>query len=157
MDLPADDLDWNSELWEVIRSQSDYIEFDWFARDLAGHLAALSSFGVGPSPSPVRASRADFNSLLRVFSGLSESTVAVVDPSPPGRTDDWQRYARCGVFAYDNADIHGGDPIYKRIAHPQTPLRFADLRLPPGLVACLPCLPIVFAESLSIPFVSVPV
>ena len=156
MDDAADDLDWDSRCWEVIRAQSDYIEFDWFARDIAGHVAVLSSYGVGPSPVVVRTSRADFNSLLRVFSELPETTVAVVDPMPPGRTDDWEQYARCGLFGYDNADISGGDPRYQRIASPKVPRGFAELSIPQHLATRIPVLPVLFAQSSSIFFTSIP-
>jgi hypothetical protein len=147
---------WDEGSWRVIQEQSDYVEFDWFARDLVGNLAALASFGTAPSPAAVRTSRTDFNAIMQFFSRLPAITAAVVDPLPSGQTDDWEDYARCGLFAYDNADINGGNPRYERIASPETPLRLARLALPEHLLSLLPMLPVVFADSRSIPFASVP-
>ena len=149
-------LDWDEQSWRVIQDQSDYVEFDWFARDVVGNLAALASFGTAPSPAAVRRSRTDFNAIMQFFARLPAVTAPVVDSMPPGRTDDWEEYARCGLFAYDNADINGGDPRYRRIASPTMPLGFGRLGLAENLLSLIPMLPVVFAESRSIPFSSVP-
>jgi hypothetical protein len=156
MDETPDKLDWDSGCWDVIQAQSDYIEFDWFARDVAGCLAVLSSFGIGPSPAIVRASRPDFNAVLRLFSQLEETTTAIVDPMASGRTVDWEHYARRGIFGYDNADINGGDPRYERIASPKDPLPFRELSIPQALVTRIPVLPVIFSQSSSIFFTSIP-
>lgn len=151
------DLDWDSGSWEVIRAQSDYIEFDWFARDQKGQLAALSSFGVGPSPAVVRASRSDFNVILRVMSMLPERTASLREPNTGLQdTEDWERYARLGLFAYDNARVHSAGSLYRRIARPAAPVLLTALGLAEELSNLIPVLPVAFDESAAIPFTLIP-
>jgi len=153
----TDELDWDSESWDAIKAQSGQIEFDWFARDAQGHIAVLSSFGVGPSPVIVRGSRVLFNALLRRFWDLPESTNSHLEPNHGlKRTYDWEYYARLGLFAYDNARVHGGPPVYRRIAKPEAPIVFAALGLATELSDLVPLLPIALSKNVEIPFEMIP-
>jgi|SRR5688572_14086 len=154
----TDDVDWDEWSWETIVSREGCIEFDWFAVDAIGHVAALSSFGTGPSPVSVRESRERFNTLLRRVACLPQVTSARVESGCLyGDTESWQAYARRGLFGYDNGDVHAPHlKRYERIACPAVPISVAELGMSADLLLCLPRLPVIFADSLWIDFVCLP-
>ena len=153
-----DDPSWDERSWQAIRSQADYVEFDWFALDAAGHLAVLSSFGVGPSPSVVRASRERFNAALAKLASLPEDRAALVEPDCAYKyTESWQTYARRGLFGYDNAGVHAPEKRrYERIVRPSTPLTFDEMSDFADALAWLPRLSVLFEYSPSNDFCLVP-
>ncbi len=84
----------NSEIWGI--------EWDWFASDLDGSIAFLSSGGSGQVPPVVIADEPLIDELLQVL-GIEYNS------------QSWAKAAECGLFAYD-VDVNGGP--YRRIAMP---------------------------------------
>lgn len=90
---------WSPEQWAIIASRSGTLEFDWFATDREGHLAVFSSFGTGPSPEVVRSSQTLYGRLFHTLTSLPVSSdIEIVHAYRS--TDDWETYARQGLFAY---------------------------------------------------------
>ena len=156
--LGDDSLDWTVQDWKVIRDRSAPIEFDWFAADLHGNVAVMTSYGVGPSPARVRSSRTRFNALLKFVVRLPHTTNAFLDPAAArGDYSDWREYARQGLFAYDNGDVHAPHlQSYERIARPVVPVSLAALNLPKHLRSLVPVLPMLFPSTLSLAFDLIP-
>jgi hypothetical protein len=91
-------------------------EFDWFASDGEGCVAAFCTGGFGRVPQEVFASsQADYLSLLTFLEDLL--------PNLPVCSGGFEPWKVRGVFAYDFQAL--GD--YHRVAEPSKPLRISEL------------------------------
>ena len=149
---------WDAETWEIIATQADQIEFDWFAVDQTGVLGVFSSFGTGPTPELVRSSRERFNKLLLAVVRLPRTCSPMFHQPASVDTSDWEAYARRGLFAYDNGDVHAQKPPrhYQPIAWPARPLRLAESSIPSDLHAALPVIHVTFQADAPVPFELIP-
>lgn len=147
---------WDESAWEVIRAQSDVAEFDWYACDRNGFVAAINSYGVGPSPSQIRSSRVLYNRLFDFVWSLPVVTTAIQVANIGGK--DWLEYAERGLFAYDNGNVHATIKRnnYELIAKPTTPKLITELRSPSDLKNLIAYLDLDFRECELIPFDMVP-
>lgn len=145
---PMTELEWN-----VIVHQSDAIEFDWFAHDRLGHMAAFSSFGRGAIPNAVKFSRETYNELFELVGRLPERTQSILVFKGKGRYDDWDTYSRQGLFGYDYQDAHRKTPLgqYDLITLPKTPIQIGAIELPAELLCMVPFIDVEFGKA---PFVS---
>ena len=98
----------------LISSEAQGIEWDWFASDLGGSVALLSSGGSGQVPKVLLEHEALIDELFD-FIGLCYDE------------QSWAKAAEFGLFAYD-VDINGGP--YTRLASPKVPRSVIDLPAP---------------------------
>lgn len=131
---------WNETDWKVIVDQSYAVEFDWYAQDLLGNIAAFSSYGIGAIPNAAKSCRVAYNDLYGVIADLPEITEAVLVYHGTARFDDWLKYSRQGLFGYDYQDAHRKTPLgqYDLLTRPATPIHIDSLCLSPGLRCLVP-------------------
>ena len=150
---------WNETAWKVIIDQSDAIEFDWYAHDRRGHVAAFSSYGRGAIPNAAKSCRDSYNELYAFIESLPETTEADLVYNGTGRYDDWLRYSRQGLFGYDFQDAHRTTPLgqYDLLTCPMHPIHIDALSLPTQLRRLVSFIDIEFSAQPTVPFGSIPV
>ncbi|MCA9177123.1 MAG: hypothetical protein KDB14_21690 [Planctomycetales bacterium] len=149
---------WDKAAWKVIVDQSDVIEFDWYACDCLGHVAAFSSFGRGPIPMAAKSSRDSYNELFELIAALPETTEADLVHDGDGRFDDWIKYSCQGLFGYDLQDAHRATPLgqYDLLTCPRHPIHIDSLSLSPSLRRIVPRMDIEFGAHPAVPFRAIP-
>ena len=98
-------------------------EFDWVASDRNGRLGYFSSAGFGGIPASVTAIEAQMREICDLVARLPERGAAEA-VRRLANSEDWQRVARCGFFAYDWSHER---ECYEPISVPTSPLFLADL------------------------------
>jgi len=135
---------------DLAQCQGAGTEFDWFGRDMDGHLAVLTSAGTGPIPRAIWNHLGEYNALVtRIESLPANGFVQVFQGS--GHYEDWRDFAAAGLFAFDYHDVHrvqkhGG---YDLMARPSMPIACSTLGA--DLVSWIPVLNVAFTEALFIP------
>ena len=108
----------------------DGIDYEWFAVDAAGCVAAFTTGGVGPVPVTVLASHAAVDSLDEFILRLPVRGTGAMCVSLP-RPDDYLAFAERGVFAYDWADVHRAaknfSGVYELYSRPSSPITISEL------------------------------
>jgi len=93
------------------------IEFDWFIRDSAGHLALVSTAGFGPVPTSVLAVSSEESSPIDHIEQLVEGGRVMGQPiivgKGPGGCQEWWLLAERGIHVFD----WSGDE-YRRVLRP---------------------------------------
>ncbi|PHS10660.1 MAG: hypothetical protein COA78_10890 [Blastopirellula sp.] len=145
---------WNEITWKVIVEQSDAIEFDWYAMDRLGHIAAFSSYGRGAIPKAAKSSRESYNELYELVASLPENTDGILVYNGTGWYDDWITYSRQGLFGYDYQDAHRKIPYgqYDLLTCPRVPIHIDDMRLSPELRCIVPFVDVEFGKEPVVPF-----
>ena len=148
---------WDADSWAHVLDSTE-IEFDWFAVDRNGALAAFASFGTGPIPAVVKHSRERFNRLILAVARLNNSSPVVFHQPVDGEWSSWGAYAKRGLYAFDNGDVHGRKPRhhYVPIAWSDRPLRLAASGIPEDLHGALPMIALDFGPDQAVPFAMIP-
>jgi hypothetical protein len=150
---------WNETAWKVIVDQSDAVEFDWYAHDRLGYVAAFSSYGRGAIPIAAKSCRDSYNQIYDLIESLPGATTADLVYSGAGRYDDWLRYSRQGLFGYDFQDAHRTKPLgqYDLLTCPRRPIHIDALNLSALLRRIVPFINVEFGAHPTVPFRSIPV
>ncbi len=149
---------WNEKVWKVIVDQSGDVEFDWYAHDRLGNVAAFSSFGRGAIPNAAKTCRDSYNELYDLVEALPETTQAILVYDGAGSYDEWLKYSRQGLFGYDYQDAHRKTPQgqYDLISCPRTPIHIDSLCLSPQVHRIVPFVDVQFGDEAVVPFSSIP-
>lgn len=149
---------WNETAWQVVVEQSDAIEFDWYAFDRCGFVAAFSSYGCGVIPSDCKLYRNAYNQLYELISLLPRVTDGLLVYSGLGHCDDWIQYSQQGLFGYDYQDAHRKTPLgqYDLITIPKEPIYIDQLQLTEELRRIVPFVDVEFGRDSAISFAHFP-
>ncbi len=112
---------------------SDYpdgIDYEWFAVDAVGHIAAFTTGGSGPIPAVALADSETEDALDGFLLRLPVRGCATMLVSLP-RPDDFIAFAERGLFAYDWADVHRAARNYRGVyeiySRPTSPISISEL------------------------------
>jgi len=126
---------------ELAKYQAAGWQFEWFARDIDGHLAVLNSAGEGPIPGVIWNHLREYNALATRINSLPTNESKLVFKGG-GYCQDWLDYAGMGLFAFDYHDAKLGG--YELMARPTSPVNCSALGT--DLVSWLPVLNIAFTR-----------
>ncbi|MFN0198757.1 MAG: hypothetical protein ACKVT0_18575 [Planctomycetaceae bacterium] len=145
---------WNETAWKVIIEQSDAVEFDWYAYDRRGCVAAFSSYGRGVIPNACKLCRDSYNQLYDLIASLPDVTDGLLVYPGSGRYDDWIKYSQQGLFGYDYQDAHRKIPLgqYDLLSRPKEPIQIEQLCLTESMHHIVPFLDIEFGQDSTISF-----
>jgi len=97
----------SEKIWnEAIAVRSYDIEFDWFGIDNNGFIAVFSSFSRGFIPEIVKKSRLDYIKIIEEIENLLFKYTAQLVINSDGRFDDWIKYSKQGIIAFDYQEVH---------------------------------------------------
>jgi len=142
-----------SDDWPQTQPDTEGREFDWFCLDQAGHVGVFCSAGSGPVPEAVFQGGVERYNELLAFLSAREQLGAELVFNGRENYQDWERYAKYGLYAFDFQDVHrssakkrhGYDLIYR----PKQPLMASEL--PEDLRAALLVVGVVFGEGNLVP------
>jgi hypothetical protein len=122
--------DITKEEWIYVRDQTYDIEFDWVGQDIKGHLGIFSSFNRGFVPQIVTESFENYQKVSFFIKRLPNITFSIASPMFGANYEHWFRYARKGLFAFDNQDVHGKEQLnqYELVAKPAEPILFVKTK-----------------------------
>jgi hypothetical protein len=105
-------------------------DFEWYAVDRNGHVAFLTSAGLGAIPMLVFRDKEAYQRAANFFRSLPARCGHVLHAKGPYDWSSWIRAANQGLFGYDwNASAGQYVPgyPYKLMAAPETPVTLSDL------------------------------
>src|SRR4051812_18313598 len=103
----------------------EFVDYEWFALDEDGYIAAFTTAGIGPIPKAVLVSHVAEDALDEFIARLPTRGAATMLVSLP-RPDDYVAFAKRGLFAYDWDDVHRPfserREVYGIVSRPASPI-----------------------------------
>jgi hypothetical protein len=138
-------------IWKCITNPEYEMEFDYIGIDILGQVALFSTFNTGFIPDCVIRSRALYNDLATFLETLTVSSDALKIETKEGQYDEWEEYARKGIFAYDNENIHSTNNVdrYHLIYKLLKPINISGLSGLQNFKTIIPSFNLEFKDSLT--------